>query len=514
MLKRNAHSICTALLIFLPLLVIAIKQLQNSRSIDELLPREVYSLTYEFDLFRLPEEAVIRAYLPQSNQRQLVRPVTNGGDSLVFDSQQRAGGVLGSWRSSGQRDAHFSLTYEVEVKAVLMQLPTTAPLPRRRSVALANYLQATDYIQSDHPTLDSVAGALKRLDLTNTLKANFAAVQQLESSGTNALTDALTAWQRQRASCNGQSRLFVALCRAQGIPARVVGGLVLENAEKRTSHLWAEVYYNNHWIPFDPLNGHFAYLPAHYLELYQGDEFLMTHTSDIGFDYQFSIQKKYQSFSRRDASTPTLWSILGGKDISFSLLRVFILLPVAALIVALMKNVVGLKTFGVFLPALIGLSVIDTHLGWTILAFVLVLGVVSGLHYLLEKMHLLHTPKLVIMLISVVVSLLALAAIGHRQGWADWSSLFFLPLVILAITAERYAKTLVEEGFLESLKMLGTTLLIAALCYPIFTADLLMGILLTYPELYLSFVGVLILLGRWIGLRVFEYQRFASLPSA
>ena len=41
-------------------------------------------------------------------------------------------------------------------------------------------------------------------------------------------TDALTALRLGEASCNGKSRLFVALARAAGIPARLVGGLVLE----------------------------------------------------------------------------------------------------------------------------------------------------------------------------------------------------------------------------------------------------------------------------------------------
>ena len=307
------------------------------------------------------------------------------------------------------------------------------------------------------------------------------------------------------------SRLFVALCRAQGIPARVTGGIILEQSEKRTSHLWAEVYYRGNWIPFDVLNGHFASLPANYLELYHGDEFLITHTPNIGFDYQFVINKKYHTLHANSDRVPMLWSLLDHQSVSIDLLRTILLLPVAALLIALLKNVIGLKTFGVFLPALIALSLVDTNIYWTIGAFATILLVISGLHYSLNRLGLLHTPKLVIMLLAVILTLLMLGQLGYRMEWDNWPSIFMLPLVIMAIAAERFAKVLTEDNFIEAIKMLGSTLLVSLLCYPVFSSELLIGVLLTFPELYLSMIGLLLLLGRWIGLRIMEHFRFSPI---
>ena len=70
---------------------------------------------------------------------------------------------------------------------------------------------------------------------------------------------------------------------------------------------------------------------------------------------------------------------------------------------------------------------------------------------------------------------------------------------------------LTEDNFMEAIKMLGSTLLVALMCYPIFSSELLIGVLLTFPELYLSMIGLLLLLGRWIGLRVMEHFRFSPL---
>ena len=100
--------------------------------------------------------------------------------------------------------------------------------------------------------------------------------------------------------------------------------------------------------------------------------------------------------------------------------------------------------------------------------------------------------------------------LGIQQNWQILTTSMFLPVIVLSITAERFAKTLVEENLVDALKMLGFTFLLAFICYPMFQANLLMGLVLTYPEIYLIVLGIMILLGRWIGLRVLEYNRFAS----
>lgn len=511
MLRRNAFGLVAGMLLMIPLLSVLIKQFSNDYQWQELLPKESYTVSYEFDLFHLPEEAYVAAYLPQTDGRQLIQPLSAQGDEMKLQLDHSEKGMLARWETLGQEDVVFQHRFEFEGKEISFHLPKVAPLEAYYPDSVEVYRLSTTAIQSDHPSIKGVADSLQKLGFVHTMESNFEYVGAMASTGANALTDALTALKRQRTSCNGKSRLLVALCRAQGIPARVVGGIILEQNEKRTSHLWAEVYYRGNWIPFDVLNGHFASLPANYLELYQGDEFLITHTADIGFDYQFVIQKKYHTLEGGMSDVPMLWAMLDHELVSIELLRTILLLPLAALLIALLKNVIGLKTFGVFLPALIALSLVGTNVYWTISAFAAVLVVISGLHYSLDRLGLLHTPKLVIMLLAVILTLLMLGLLGYKMEWENWPSVFMLPLVIMSIAAERFAKVLTEDNFLEAIKMLGSTLLVALLCYPIFNSELLIGVLLTFPELYLSMIGLLLLLGRWIGLRVMEHFRFSPL---
>ncbi|MEL6968967.1 MAG: 7TM domain-containing protein [Bacteroidota bacterium] len=511
MLRRNAYGIVAGLLLMIPLLLVLIKQFQQRYSWQDLLPKEAYSVSYEFDMFHLPEQAFVESYLPVSNSRQRIQTVPSEEGQLVLHTTQDETGLRARWESAGQTDVVFKHEFEFEGKALTYRLPKVAPLDEYFPDSVEQYRLSTAAIQSDHPLIRAVADSLKMLGFGHTMNSNYEYVSGLANTGSNALTDALTALKRQRASCNGQSRLFVALCRAQGIPARVAGGIILEQSEKRTSHLWAEAYYRGSWIPFDVLNGHFASLPANYLELYHGDEFLISRTSEIGFDYQFVINKRHHTLSAASDHVPMLWSLLNHQSVSIDLLRTILLLPVAALLIALLKNVIGLKTFGVFLPALIALSLVGNNVYWTIGAFAVILIVISGLHYSLDRLSLLHTPKLVIMLLAVILTLLLLGQLGYRMDWDNWPSIFMLPLVIMAIAAERFAKVLTEDNFEEAVKMLGSTLLVSLLCYPVFSSELLIGVLLTFPELYLSMIGLLLLLGRWIGLRIMEHFRFSPL---
>jgi len=508
MSMHRVYLYLAVVLLLFPLATTFWKVQQQPDPVRSMMPKHIYQVSYVFDLFNLPEEAFVKAYIPQSNERQIIDAHPKSYPSISSYLDKTDSGVTANWLIHNRPDAVIKYDFEVETKSIEFTMPKEMPFEEYYPDSLTPHLQPTTYIQSDHDSIVEVANSLKGPDLAATLKANYTLVNRFTSSNMNALTDAVTTLKRQRGSCNGKSRLFVALCRAQGIPARVVGGIILANEEKRTSHLWTEVYYKGHWIPFDPLNGHFAVLPAHYLELYKGDEFLITHTKGVGFDYQFVIKQWYQSRATAANHQAQLWPLLTTAGIPLGLLRGILLLPLAALIIAIFKNVVGLKTFGIFLPALIALALVKVDLSLGLGAFAVVIIVVSLLHLPLERLGLLHTPKLVIMLTCVVITLLALSTLGIQEHWETLTATLFLPVVVLAITAERFAKTLVEDNLEDAVKMLGSTFFIAFLCYPLFKLDLLVGLFLTYPELYLVIVGIMIFLGRWIGFRVMEYQRF------
>ena len=205
---------------------------------------------------------------------------------------------------------------------------------------------------------------------------------------------------------------------------------------------------------------------------------------------------------------PSLWPLLNEFHLPMNLLRALLLLPLAALLIAIIRNVVGIKTFGILLPALIGLALVNVDLSIGLLGFVTAIILVALLHSWLEKWSLLHIPKMTIILTCVILVLLTLNTLGSKLDWETGQLVVFLPIVIITITAERFAKVLAEEDKADAFKMLANTFFVAMLTCLIFRSKVLLGIFLTFPEHYLSILFLLMILGRWIGMRVMEYRRF------
>ncbi len=84
-------------------------------------------------------------------------------------------------------------------------------------------------------------------------------------------------------TCDEFSSLFIALCRALGIPARYVSGVAYSNIpelEGFGNHAWAEVYFPGYgWVPFDPTYGEFGFVNPSHIKLKTSSDSGNTSTS-------------------------------------------------------------------------------------------------------------------------------------------------------------------------------------------------------------------------------------------
>ena len=501
------------ILLLLPLVIFSLKIKSSANCISDLAPRNIYKLDLKLDILNSESKAYIKSFLPIENERQTVLNSDFPTELEYQVSMEDSPNNPVQFNLDSDQDLNKALSFEVECKSLKYKIPEDAKIEKQHDVALDKYMQASAFIQSDDKEIIELGKKLTASSLTGTLRSNFDYVEQLPVSYTTVLTDASRALRNQRASCNGKSRLLVAICRSQGIPARVAGGIILESKIKKTTHLWAEIFYQDNWIPMDALNGHFAFLPDNYLELYKGDEFLFRYSKELDFDYVFEIERKYRSSQASAVAGPNLWALLHQIRLPFNLLRTILLLPVAALLITIFRNVIGIKTFGVLLPALIGLALVNINFITGSIALAAVILIVSLLHFILSKWSLLHIPQLSIILTTVVIVLISLGLLGSKLEWMTVQKVVFLPIVILALTAERFAKTLVEENTGDAFKVLSNTLFLALLSCLIFNSGTLLGLFMSFPEFYLSIILIMLILGRWIGMRLSEFKRFSALQA-
>jgi transglutaminase-like putative cysteine protease len=108
------------------------------------------------------------------------------------------------------------------------------------------------------------------------LKTNVEYKNELVGIGKVDFTKVEELLKRGHAECRGYTMLFVGLCRAAGIPARSVWGLIriAPTGERPkgswASHNWAEVYFpGSGWVPVDPQKPEtLGWLPSNIIRIF------------------------------------------------------------------------------------------------------------------------------------------------------------------------------------------------------------------------------------------------------
>lgn len=164
----------------------------------------------------------------------------------------------------------FRLSAELSMREIPITISLDDPSP---------YLQPERLIESDHPLIQEKAKDLKKGD--NSYKTARSIYEWVSDNiKTNVfLTDdkgALYAMENREGDCTECASLFVALCRAAGIPARMLSGYICERNCIVTTidfHHWAEFYLEGAWRLADPHNRRFDQGGEDYIitEIYTGD---------------------------------------------------------------------------------------------------------------------------------------------------------------------------------------------------------------------------------------------------
>jgi len=274
-----------------------------------------------------------------------------------------------------------------------------------------------------------------------------------------------------------------------GIPARAIQGVRLEweNREAPLIH-WLEVYENKQWRPYDPITGDSG-VPADYFPWYRGTESLVRLEGGDRLQVTLSVNLQEEEAVRAAIESGRIKSPFLLEFSLFSLpihtqgvYRILLLIPVGAFLLVILRNVIGIKTFGTFMPVLIALAFRETQLLWGIILFSLVVALGLSARLYLEHLKLLVVPRLASVL-----------------------------MVILTMTIERMSIVWEERGASEALQQGVGSLIVAALAHLIMTISYVEHLAFVFPELLLVLLAGTLLLGRYYGYRLVELRRFKAL---
>ena len=126
----------------------------------------------------------------------------------------------------------------------------------------ADYLGAERFIEVKAPEIVKKARQLKRKSVFKTAKSICAWTKSHTRAGQyiKRQRGALWAMKKGKGDCTEAACLFVALCRVNKIPARVIGGWAVDRNETLgfyAYHNWAEFHDGSRWVLADPSDGTF-----------------------------------------------------------------------------------------------------------------------------------------------------------------------------------------------------------------------------------------------------------------
>ena len=259
-------------------------------------------------------------------------------------------------------------------------------------------------------------------------------------------------------------------------------------------------------------------LPNNYLIWWRGSEPLVTVEGGNNVDVGFAVKRYYldtmdiaRQRATRDRAVLVDFSLFSLPIQTQAVYSVILMIPLGALMVVLMRNVVGIATFGTFMPVLIALSFRETQLFRGILLFTLLVALGLSIRFLLERLRLLLVPRLSAVLIVVVLLMLLISILTHKLGIETGLSVALFPMVIIAMTIERMSVVWEERGPGEAMRSATGSLVVAVLAYLVMGTNWLEHIVFTFPELLLVVLAAVVLLGRYTGYRLTELKRFSSL---
>jgi hypothetical protein len=302
------------------------------------------------------------------------------------------------------------------------------------------------------------------------------------------------------------------------IPARLVRGIRLEQESRKAEmQPWLQVFADGKWRYYDPATG-VSGMPEDFLVFWRGSEPLLGVKGADSADFTASVRRTEAegleaATARGRAMNPHLveFSLLSLPIKTQAVYQILLAVPVGALLLVIMRNVVGVNTFGTFMPVLIGLAFRETQLLWGIVLFSAVVSLGLAVRFYFERLKLLLVPRLAAVLTVVVLLMAILSILSHRIGLERGLSVALFPMVIMTMTIERMSIVWEERGPGEAMQQGLGSLMVAALTYLVMSAKYTEHLMFVFPELLLAILGASLLLGRYTGYRLVELRRFKAL---
>lgn len=193
-------------------------------------------------------------------------------------------------------------------------------------------------------------------------------------------------------------------------------------------------------------------------------------------------------------------------------LVLILLFPLVVSLITASRHIVGIRGFGIFLPAVLSVVFVSTGMLEGILLFLTILLMATLARKILKKFRLQYLPRMALLLWFVSLAVLGLLFLAPLLNLFSLKTISIFPVLILMLLTENFISIQTGMSARQANKMTLQTLFVALVCSFVLQLDFLQKFALLKPELLILFVALFdIFMAKYTGLRWLEYKKFSSI---
>jgi len=200
--------------------------------------------------------------------------------------------------------------------------------------------------------------------------------------------------------------------------------------------------------------------------------------------------------------------------VSIETIVLLLLLPVVTTFIAGARHLVGLRGFGIFFPAALGVvfAAIGPVVGIALFLLIVLISTIVRIGLRKIKAKLAYLPRMSLILWLVSLSVLVVLFASPYVSGLDFANISIFPLLIMVLLVEEFTRVQLGKNVEFAASLTFETLILAVLAFVILSYKPLQLFALLHPELVLVTALLFdLFLGRYMGLRLLEMWRFRTL---
>lgn len=323
---------------------------------------------------------------------------------------------------------------------------------------------------------------------------------------------------QKKATPYDRSIAMVALCRAAGIPARLVSGIILEDNIEPQPHYWVETLNDSQWFSYDILYGYKKSVPANHLPLTRNEMDIVRIINGKQNQVEYDLDQEFNHPYLRKLNNNQFSAIFDLARLPVDIrneLAILLLLPLGALITALFRHLIGLHSYGVFTPTLLALALVYANFITTFIVFIVVITLaVAGRSMFPPAISRIPRLSIIFTLIAFILTL-SVSILNYFNIEQD-GKVFLLPIIILTSLVDRFYSTLEDKGLNIAMVRMGWTIIITLLCLPVIQFETLGHLILNFPEIHLITLASFLLISLYKGKHLIQipYLKILAEPDS